>query len=161
MTRVSQQFDEITEFFGTLTDADLRKPCPDKDGDVAGDTVGPAAAHLAEGYHRLGRFLRSAGYAPGSPATTHGYGHGHGHDHQRAQAPEAVPDVLDVPGLLDWLIDGKAAIGLLADLSDEQLDSVPARVNQFADGRRTLAQVIDETFAHQAAHLATLKRAVA
>jgi hypothetical protein len=163
MTRVSQQFDEIAEFFGTLNDADLRKPCPDEGGDGAGETVGPAAAHLAEGYHRLGRFLQSAGYVPESPATetSHGHGHGHGHGHQRAQAPEAVPDVLDVPGLLDWLIGGKAAIGLLADLTDEQLDNVPARVNRYADGRRTLAQVIDEIFAHQAAHLAALKRAVA
>jgi hypothetical protein len=55
---------------------------------------------------------------------------------------EAAPDVLD------RLIGGKDPISLLAELTDKQLDSVPAKVNRFADG-------------HHAAHLVAVKRAVA
>lgn len=149
MAKVSRQLDEMAEFVRNLNEADLRKPCPDDD---AGDTVGAVVAHMAEGYHSVGRFLQSTGYVPGSLAT--GKSHGHGHGHERAHAPEAVPDVLD------RLTSGKTPIGLLADLTDEQFDSVPPAVNRFADGRRTLERVIDAVIAHQAAHLVTLERAV-
>ena len=152
MTNASCQLDEMAEFFGTLDEADLRKPCPDEAGDGAGDTVGAAAAHMAEGYHLLGRFLQATGYVPGSPVTGNSPGHGRCHGH----APAALPDVLD------WLISGKVPIGLLADLTDEQLDSVPpAPSSRFSDGRRSLERVIEAVIDHQAAHLATLKRAVA
>lgn len=74
----------------------------------------------------------------------------HGH------APEALPDVRD------RLTGGKAPISLLADLTDEQLDTVPpAGSSPFSDGSRTLNRVIDAVIAHQAAHLSTLKRSVA
>ena len=154
MTRMSRQLDEIDEFFGRLNDADLPKPCRDEGGDDPGRTVGAVAAHVAEGYHRLGQFLRSAGYVGQSPAgeTSHSNEHGHG----RANSPEVTPD------LLNRLIAGKAPIGLLADLTDEQLDSVPAAgSSRFSDGRKTLEQIIDQVIAHQAAHLAALQRAVA
>jgi hypothetical protein len=143
MRKASRQLDEIAEFFGTLGEADLRKPCPDR----AGDTVGAAAAHMAEGYHYLGRFLQAAGYVPGPPGT--------GHIHGRGPAP-GLSDMLDrLPG-------GRIPIGLLADLTDEQLDSVPpAGSGRFSDGCRTLEQAIDAVIAHQAVHLVTLKRAVA
>lgn len=145
MTKASRQLGEIAEFFGTLDEADLRKPCPDDD---AGDTVGAVAAHAAEVYHHLGRFLQATGYAPASPATGNSHGHG------RRHPPTALPDVLD------RLTAGKAPIGLLADLTDEQLDNVPlAGSGRFSDGRRTLERVIDAVIAHQAAHLVTLKRA--
>lgn len=157
MTKASRQLDEMAEFFGTLDEAELRKPCPDEGaGDGPGDTVGAVAAHMAEGYHHLGRFLQATGYAPGSPTTGNSHGQSRRHGLDRAQAPEAVSDVLD------RLTRGKAPIGLLADLTDEQLDSVPpAGSSRFSDGRRTLQGVIDAVIAHQAAHLVTLKRAVA
>lgn len=151
--KLSRQVDEIAEFFGTLHDADLRGPCHDEAGGDAGNTVGAAAAHLAEGYHRLGQFLRSAGYVPGSPSTDD-HEHDHGHGHQHTHVPQAVRVVLE------RLVAGKTPIGFLADLTDERLDGVPPRANRFADGHRTLQQVIDEVIAHQAAHLATLRRAV-
>src|SRR5918993_5777237 len=76
--------------------------------------------------------------------------------HGRTLPPATLPDVVD------RLTAGKAPIGLLADLTDEQLDSVPpAGSSRFSDGCRTLEQVIDAVIAHQAAHLVTPKRAVA
>jgi len=151
MEKANGQLSEIIEFFGTLDEADLRKPCADESAEhSAGDTVGAVAAHMAEGYHHLGRFLQAAGYVPGQPAAGNNHGHDHGH------APEALP------GIRDRLTAGKVPLGLLADLTDEQLDSVPpAGSSRFSDGRRTLEQVIDAVIAHQAAHLVTLKRAVA
>jgi hypothetical protein len=150
LARIGRQLDEIAEFFGTLDEADLRKPCPDEGRDNPGDTVGAVAGHVADGYHRLGAFLRSAGYAGESPTGDTG----HGHAQQRS--PEATPD------LLQRLIAGKAPISLLAELTDEQLDGVPAAgSSRFSDGRRTLEQIIDQVIAHQAAHLAAMRRAVA
>ena len=151
MAKADGQLAEITEFFGTLDETDLRKSCPDESAEhSAGDTVGTVAAHMAEGYRHLGWFLRATGYVPGPPST----GNNHGHEHSRA------PDVL--PDMRDRLAGGKVPIRLLADLTDEQLDSVPpASSSRFSDGRRTLEQVIDAAIAHQAAHLATLRRALA
>jgi hypothetical protein len=151
MTKAEGQLSELIEFFGTLEEADLRKPCVEEDaGDSPGDTVAAVAAHTAEGYHHLGWFLQAAGYVPGLPATGNHHGHGHG------QVPETLPE------MRDRLIAGNVPIGVLADLADEQLDSVPpAGSSRFSDGRRTLHQVIDSVIAHQAAHLVALERAVA
>jgi len=151
--RADRQLSEMIEFFGTLDEGDLPKPCLDESAeDRPGDTVAAVAAHTAEGYHHLGRFLQATGYAPGLPAT----GNNHGHDHGHAPTPESLPD------MRDRLAEGKAPIGLLADLTDEQLDSLPpVGSSRFSDGRRTLDQVIDAVIAHQAEHLLTLKRAVA
>ena len=159
MAKADRQLSEMIEFFGTLDETDLRKPCPDEGAeDSAGDTVGTVAAHMAQGYHFLGKFLQAEGYVPGSPPTGNRKGRGHRYrpGHGRTFPPAALPDVVD------RLTAGKAPIGLLADLTDEQLDSVPpAGSSRFSDGSRTLEQVIDEVIAHQAAHLVTLKRAVA
>ena len=108
--------------------------------------MGAGAGHMAERYHYLGRFLETAGYVSGPP----GRANNHGHDH-----------VADPSKMLDRLTGGKAPIGLVANLADEQLDSVPpARSGRFSHGRRTLEQVIDDVIAHQAALLVTLKQAV-
>ncbi|AII11164.1 hypothetical protein EP51_44760 (plasmid) [Rhodococcus opacus] len=152
MTTASRQLDEMTEFFGTLEEADLRRPCPDDD---AGDTVGAIAVHTAQGYALLGRFLQATGYVPGA---TGGGGHGHGPCRSRGGAPGLLP----TPATLRTQVSAATApIGRLADLTDEQLDSVPRPgSSRFADGHRSLEQVIDAVIDHQAAHLAALKQAV-
>ena len=159
MAKADRQLSEMIEFFGTLDEADLDKPCPDEGAeDSDGDTIGAVAAHIAQGYHFLGKFLQTEGYVPGSPSTGNRKGRGHRYKPGRGRTfpPAALPDVVD------RLTAGKAPIGLLADLTDEQLDSVPpAGSSRFSDGSRTLEQVIDEVIAHQAAHLVTRKRAVA
>lgn len=159
MAKADGQLSEMIEFFGTLNEVDLHKPYPDESTeDSAGDTVGAVAAHMAQGYHFLGKLLQADGYVLGSPVTGNRKGSGHRYrpGHGRTLPPAALSDVVD------RLTAGKTPIGLLADLTDEQLDSVPpAGSSRFSDGSWTLEQVIDEVIAHQAAHLATLKRAVA
>lgn len=160
MTAASRQLDEAAEFLGALSAVDLHKPCRDDSGDGAGDAVGTAAAHLVDGYRRLGRFVQSLRSSPEPAATAAptaaGYGraHGHGHGHQHPGAPETVSD------LLAALVEVKAPIGLLAELTDQELDGVSAEGNRFADGKRTLEQAIDAMLAHQDAHLVALRRAL-
>ncbi len=94
MRKASRQLDEIPGFFGTLNDADLRKPCP---GNSGGGTVGAVAAHIAQGYHFLGEFLQAGRYVPWSAVTGNrkGRGHRYRHGHLRAFAPAALPDLMD------------------------------------------------------------------
>jgi hypothetical protein len=151
MEKVRRQLDESAAVFAALDDADLSKRCPDEAGDATG-TVGAAAAHLAEGYARLGRFLHSTGYVPAVPAADSEHGHGAGHRH--------VPPPATVADVLELLHRVEQPVALLGDLTDGQLDSVPAKANRFSDGHRTLRQVIDEMTSHQAAHLASVKQAL-
>jgi hypothetical protein len=142
MNKASGQLAEATGLVGRLAEADLAATCPDESGD---GTVGAVAAQLAEGYDRLGRFLQAADYLPQVTSA---------HDQV-----DPVPGTLS--GLRNRLAAAMASAGLLADLTDEQLDSVPdGRSSRFSDGRRTLAQVLDAAMAHQAEHLTALKRAV-
>lgn len=91
--------------------------------------------------------LKSAGYVPGAPAG--------GSIHGRGPAPT-------LPKLRKRLAEARAEVGIIADLIDEQLDSVPPpKSSRLSDGRRSLEQVIEEVIAHQAGHLNDLKRAVA
>lgn len=153
MTRASQQLEEVIEFFGRLDESDLGKPCPGGDEDA----VRGVATHIAQGYHFFGRFLQTAGYVPGAPATgtRHKRGHQYRHGHGRALALKSLP------AMVDKLRGAQAPIGLLADVTDEQLDSAPPEgSSRFSDGRLTLAQVINAVIAHQAAQLDMLKRAV-
>ncbi len=148
MTAASRQLDEMAEFFSGLDEADLRRPCPDDD---AGDTVGAVAAHAAEGYHHLGRLLRVIGDVGEPPAGGHGHGPGQGRGSRSAALPE----------LLDRLAGGKAQIGVLTDLTDVQLVSVPAAGNsRFCDGDRSLQRVIVAVIAHQGTHLVSVQRAL-
>jgi hypothetical protein len=154
MNKASSQLAEATGLVDKLTEAELSALCPDESDDGAGHTVGAVAAHLAEGYGRLGQFLRASGYAPHTSATD-------SHDHASHEHHGEGPVLESVPAVLNRLAAGTASVGLLAGLTDQQLDSVPDdRSSRFSDGRRTLAQVLDVAIAHQAEHLAALKRAV-
>ena len=153
MQKVIRQIDDIAEVFATLSEADLAKPRPPgeesgKSDHVAkGRTLGDAASHIAEGYHFIVRFLESAGYVPGGPAG--------GSIHGRGPAPS-------LPELRKRVGEAKAEVSVIADLTDEQLDSVPPpKSSRFSDGRRSLERVIEEAIAHQAEHLNDLKRTVA
>lgn len=145
MKGASRQLAEMTEFFATLDEADLLRPCS---GGDAGDTVGAVAAHAADGYHRLGQLLRSTGRLTGPPVSDR-----HGPGPHRGAA--------SLPGLRTRLAGSELPIGLLATLTTEQLDSPAPPVPHVSTGRRTLEGLIEDVIAHQAAHLDALQRAVA
>lgn len=148
---ISRQLDEIGAFFSTLNEADLRRAC------TPTIVVGEVAAQIAEGYHRLGHFLREASSDPTSPADNRSITHRHpGSIHGER------PSVADLSSLVERLLSGKAAIALVADLTGPQLERVPAKgTTMFSNGRRSLAQVIEAAISHQSARLTLLKRAVA
>ncbi|MFG1967408.1 alpha/beta fold hydrolase [Nonomuraea sp. NPDC049028] len=157
MEAATRQLREAMDLFGRMTEADLRKPCHDEGGDGAGDTVGAAGRHLADGYGRLGGLVRGAADGPAAhQAGQHDGSVTHGGGHDGAPGPANLAD------LLGDLTRANDQISRLGDLTDERLDSVldPA-TSRFSDGRRTLEQVIGVALAHQAEHLSTLRRAVA
>ncbi|TGB15138.1 hypothetical protein E2651_03700 [Streptomyces sp. MZ04] len=137
------------ELLAEAADSDLMRPYVDREKDHSVNSVGAAALHFIEGYQKIGRLLKTAGCVPAAEGTPHTHGHGHAHDH----APR-LPEVLEK-------LDGtQKVLPLLADLTDTQLDSVPAVKNQWADGERTLAVVLDTIISHQAGHLASLRDAL-
>ena len=142
LDRVTKQIDDIAEVFASLKEADLMKPDPERQG----RTVGDSAAHIAEGYHFVARFLQSAGHVPEAPAGDHVH---------------ARPTALSSPELRKRIAEARNAAGVIAGLTDDRLDSIPPpKSSRFSDGRRTLEQVIEEAIGHQAGHLAQLTRAV-
>lgn len=140
--RTNRQIDEIETVFATLDDADLVRPSAGR----SARTVGEEAAHIVEGYHFLIRFLQSAGHLRGGPAG--------GGIHRR-------PTVEDLGQLRVRLAESRASVARLGDLTDEQLASVPPpKSSRFSNGRRALDQIIEEVIAHQAGHLADLRRSI-
>lgn len=77
---------------------------------------------------RVGRFSHAIGYVAGAPAGDpgSGRGHTHGESHQPTQLPAAVAQVLQL------LVRMPQPVALSGELTDAQLDSVPAKTNRFA-----------------------------
>ena len=143
LDKVKRQIDDIAQVFERLGEADLAKADPERKG----RTIGEAAGHIAEGYHFLVRFLTSAGHVPGRPAGGNIHGRG----------PE-----LALPSLRTRLAEARTEVGIIANLADQQLDSVPPpKSSRFSNGRRSLEQLIEEVIVHQAQHLNDLKSALA
>jgi hypothetical protein len=163
------QLSELIELISTRDEAALNLPCPAReklgDGTVAACRVAqsrelpriaaflrdedhppPAHAQKARGPHRIPSFLRARG-------------HGNSHSHSTHSAPHGAENV-DRQGLLDRLSAGRDALGLLGELTDAQLDSVPpAGDMKFCDGQRTLDQVVASLLNHQSHQLDALRAA--
>jgi hypothetical protein len=72
-----------------------------------------------------------------------------------------IAENVDLPGLLKRLAAGRAALSLVADLTDPQLDAVPSAGSfRFCDGQRTLEQVIASLLKHQGHQIHAIKSAV-
>jgi hypothetical protein len=134
--------DQISELVGLLStqgDAALMLPCPGR-GKLGAGTVGATAAHTAGSYHRIAAFLEA-------PVDEHGAEH-------RAEN-------LDIDDLLERLSSARAALALLGELTDEQLDGVPAASEmKFCDGRRTLEQILSSLLRHQRHQIDAVRAAV-
>lgn len=140
-----RQISQLIDIFSANTEAVLQLPCPGREK-LGDGTVAACAQHTIDTYHRL------AAIAPhGNSETTTG------HSHDMRYSAENV----SLPALLAQLSAARGVVGKLADVEDGKLDSVPAAgILRFADGQRTLEQVLAAALKHQAHQVAALKAAV-
>jgi hypothetical protein len=131
-----EQIDKLSGLLSAAGDAAMRLPCPGREK-LGDGTVGAAAAHTVDSYRRLARFLEGTRQpSDHDPASGHGIGLS-AHD-------------VTLTELLARLTAARQAVAPIAALTDEQLDAVPAETEmRFADGRRTVEQVVLSVLKHQ------------
>lgn len=156
--------------------AALSLPCPGREK-LGNGTVAACAVHTANNYLRIAGFLQAASQTPGAPTgTAHGRhqiprlplaldhrprGHAESGADQAPHRGDYMTPTIDLDGLLERLSAGRDALNLLADLTDEQLDTVPPNGSfKFCDGQRTLEQVVASILKHQNHQLEAIKAAV-
>ena len=166
---------QISRLIGLVSRVDetvLRLPCPGREK-LGDGTVGALASHTADSYLRIAAFLQTTNEPsparPGSdrvarllsarshtPPRHADSGHNDITD-DRAYKAENV----GLPGLIERLSTGREALSLLADLSDDQLDTMPpAGSFRFCDGHRTLEQVVSSLLKHQGHQIDVINSAV-
>jgi hypothetical protein len=165
---------QISELIGLFTqrgEAALSIRCPGREK-LGDGTVAALALHTADSYLRIAGFLQATSEIAGAGASRHRTPrfllarshappqHGEsGHD-EGAHDDHYATEHVDLPGLLERLSAGRDALGLLTDLTDEQLDAVPpAGSFRFCDGQRTLEQVVTSLLNHQGHQLDAMKAA--
>ena len=163
------QIDGLIEFFSVHDDATLAVPCPGREK-LGDGTVAASAQHAADNYQRIADWLTD-----GDAGLTSGHGQrgrpGHRipafarHHHPPASHSERGSDYsansIDREGLLTALSAARNALSLIADLSDEQLTTVPpASDMKFCDGQRTLEQIIASLLNHQSHQIDAINAAV-
>jgi hypothetical protein len=181
--RANQLFEtadgQLRELIGILGARDgdaLRLPCPGREK-MGDGTVAACAAHTADRYQRIAEFLASAGEPAGPAASPTTGGHRlsrvlRARDHRPREHAESVheqgthegeytAESVDLESLLERLRDARNALAVLAELTDEQLDTVPpADSFRFCDGQRTLEQVVASLVTHQSHQVDAVKDAL-
>ncbi len=150
------QISELIGLISTGGESALRLPCPGREK-LGDGTVAACAMHTADNYHRIAGFLQ--GQRAGAHTRIAKFLHRHGEDKHQ---DNYRADNIDLPALLDRLSSGQAALSPLADLTDEQLNTVPpASDMKFCDGQRTLEQIVTNLLNHQNHQLDAVKAAIA
>jgi hypothetical protein len=142
-----EQIDKLSGLLSAAGDAAMRLPCPGRER-LGDGTVGAAAAHTADSYRRLARFLQGMRQpSDHDPANGHGPGYS-AHDISLAE-------------LLARLTAAREALAPLATLTHEQLGAVPSETEmRFADGKRTLEQVVVSVLKHQRHQIDAIEAAI-
>lgn len=148
LDEAARQTDTLADLLARAGEGGLALPCPGR-GKLGDGTVGAVATHTTDNYHRVAGFLWAmAGAGTPHPASAHGAGY-------------RVDDV-DLGGLLDRLEAAKHALTSLAEVDDGALDAVPrAGEMKFADGERTLEQIVASVLKHQRHQIDALAAALA
>jgi hypothetical protein len=131
-----RQIAELAERLSSADEAALYRPCPGR-ARLGDGTVGAVAAFATDNYGRIAEFVGAVpDGGPQHQVSQHGQGH------------RAADVELEI--LLARLATAPDALARIAQLSDDQLDSVPsAGAMRFADGNRTLEQIVASLFKHQ------------
>lgn len=166
---------QISELIGLISkggETGLRLPCPGRDK-LGDGTAGALASHTADNYFRTAAFLQATNeMSPARPGRRSVRRLGPVHNrtspsHADSGHNEGIhgrdygADNVDLPGLLERLSAGREALSLLADLTDEQLDTAPSAGSfRFCDGQRTVEQVVASLLKHQAHQIDAMKSAL-
>ena len=130
------QVAELSDRLSAAGEAGLARPCPRRER-LGDGTVGAVAAHTIDNYHGIARFVT---------ALRDGVEEHHAGEHPTRGRGADV----ELGALLARLASARAALATIGQLSDEQLDSVPpAREVRFADGQRTVEQIVASMPKHQ------------
>jgi hypothetical protein len=122
------QIVELIALLAAAGDADLDRPCPGRDK-LGDGSVGAVATLMTGNSERIAQYLAGGGHVPGNHAGG-----------TRAAGVELVAR----------LAVARDALAAVAGFPDERLDSVPAAGEmRFADGERTLEQVVASMLKHQ------------
>ena len=168
-----RQIAELLGLISTLDEDSFRRPCPGREK-LGDGTIGANAAHTALNYRRIGTFV-AAGQATSSRP-------GHGQQRHRSRGflrvlgharPAHGPtgadrhedgfaaEDLDRREVVARLAAAREDLARIAELTDEQLDSVPAKDSfRFCDGKRTLEQVLLGLLKHQDHQVQALQAAL-
>jgi hypothetical protein len=150
------QISDLIALLDAADDAALHTQCAGREK-LGDGSVAAVAMHTADNYHRIAEYINTDAQ-PGhrKPDRRHRipvFGGAHnrrgGHDHS-GDAGEYRSDKIDRRSLLERLETARARLSPLAELSDERLAAVPpASEMRFADGQRTLEQIVDSLLNHQ------------
>jgi hypothetical protein len=163
--------DQISDLIALLDEADdaaLHAPCAGREK-LGDGSVAAVAMHTADNYHRIAEYLdadaqpghRKAGRRHRIPVFGGAHNRPGGQDHSGG-AGEYRSDKIDRRGLFERLETARARLSPLAELSDERLAGVPpASEMRFADGQRTLEQIVVSLLNHQHHQCGALSAALA
>jgi hypothetical protein len=130
------QIAELAERLSTAGEEGLARPCAGR-AKLGDGTVGAVAAHTTDNYHRIARFASALRDGDEQHAPVQ-----HGQEYRASD--------IELNVLLARLAAARDAVATIGQLSDEQLDSVPpAGEMKFADGERTLEQIVASLLKHQ------------
>jgi hypothetical protein len=128
-------------------DAALARPCPGR-AKLGNGTIRATAAHSADNYQRIAAFVRATVDGPADYPPRR-------HDGEHQAENGGLTD------LIERLSGARDALALLGELTDEQLDLVPAASEmKFCDGRRTLEQIVTSVLKHQCHQVNAVKTAI-
>ena len=171
-----EQIGELLDLVSTIDEATARRPCPGREK-LGDGTVAANARHTADNYQRIAAFVSetdrmSAGHAPGQdrahrmPRALRILGHRAPHAEHGPSGASGQHDVAytadnaDLGALIEQLGATRYALARVAELTDSQLDAIPpAGSIRFADGKRTVEQVLAGLLKHQRHQLDALKAA--
>ena len=141
---VDQQITALADLIRTLDEPALRLPCPGRE--KLGDGTVAASAKLAtQNYQRIGKFV----------ATADRMSDGRRHD------DSYTAETTDPADLIEQLSAAREDLSGIAELTDQQLDAVPAKDSfRFCDGQRTVEQVLAGLLKHQDHQVRALKAAL-
>jgi hypothetical protein len=131
-----RQIAELTQRLSAAGEAALGRPCPGRAA-LGDGTVGAVAAHTTDNYLRMAQFAAGIGDAGVHNAPD---------DHSRHYRASDI----ELRELLGRLAAAQHAFASVGQLSDEEIDAVPTSgAIRFADGTRTLEQVLVSLLKHQ------------